>query len=119
MATSSPATCAAGDVIVVPFPYSDRFAQKRRPALVVSNDDLHALGLVWAVMITSAKNASLPYDLAIADLVRAGLTAPSLVRPSKIACLEPARILRVVGSLGAAEISTIRERVQSFVKALV
>ena len=86
MATSSPPTYRAGDVIVVPFPYSDRFAQKRRPALVVSNDSLHALGLVRAVMITSAKNSSQSDDMAIVDLVRAGLSARSVIRPTKIAC---------------------------------
>ena len=62
---------AAGDVVVVPFPYSDRLAQKRRPALVVSGAGLHALGLIWAVMITSARNSSHVSDYPLADLVRA------------------------------------------------
>ena len=43
MATSSRSAYRAGDVIVVPFPYSDRLAQKRRPALVVSGDTLWQL----------------------------------------------------------------------------
>src|SRR5271156_5474957 len=84
MPTSSLAFLRPGDVIVVPFPYSDRLAQKRRPALVVSNEKLHALGLIWAVMITSAKNSSHPSDFALADLARAGLNSPSTARPSKI-----------------------------------
>ena len=104
-------------MIVVPFPYSDRPAQKRRPALVVSNDALHALGQIWAVMITSAKNAPHPNDYAIPDLARAGLSSPSVVRPSKIACLEPARVVRIAGRLGAADVSTIEGRVRSFVQA--
>ncbi|HEY3721123.1 MAG TPA: type II toxin-antitoxin system PemK/MazF family toxin [Roseiarcus sp.] len=49
MATSSPFAYRAGDVIVVPFPYSGRLEQKRRPALVVSAPELHTLGLIWAV----------------------------------------------------------------------
>ena len=116
MATSSPPTYRSGDVIVVPFPYSDRLAQKRRPALVVSNDSLHALGLVWAVMITSAKNSSQSHDMAIVDLVRAGLSASSVIRPTKIACLEPARILRVAGTLSEAETSAARSRVRDFLQ---
>jgi mRNA interferase MazF len=117
MATSSPSAYRAGDVIVVPFPYSDRLAQKRRPALVVSGAELHALGLIWAVMITSAKNAPQPYDLAILDLAGAGLSAASVVRPTKIACLEPARVLRVAGRLAARDVSTIEGCVRSFVRA--
>ena len=117
MATSSAFGYRAGDVIVVPFPYSDRLAQKRRPALVVSVPELHALGLIWAVMITSAKNAPQPYDFAISDLARAGLGAPSVVRPTKIACLEPARVVRVAGRLGAKDVSTIGGSVRAFVPA--
>ena len=34
------------DIVVVPFPYADRLAEKRRPALVISNRKLAAHGLV-------------------------------------------------------------------------
>ena len=44
------------DVAVVPFPYADRLAEKRRPALVISNHKLAAHGLIWVAMITSAEN---------------------------------------------------------------
>ena len=117
MATSSAPPLRAGDVIVVPFPYSDRLAQKRRPALVVSNARLHDLGLIWAVMITSAKNSSHQSDFPIADLARAGLPAPSVVRPSKIACLEPSRILRVAGRLSDPDLGEALERARSFLQA--
>jgi mRNA interferase MazF len=117
MPTSSPASLRPGDVVVVPFPYSDRLAQKRRPALVVSNEELHLLGLIWAVMITSAKNSSHPSDFALVDLTRAGLNSPSIVRPSKIACLEPSRVLRVAGSLSRSETIEITARARSFLGA--
>jgi mRNA interferase MazF len=42
------------DVVIVPFPYSDRLAEKRRPALVISNRRLQSHGIVWLAMITSA-----------------------------------------------------------------
>jgi hypothetical protein len=42
-------------------------------------------GVVWVAMITSADNERSPSDVAIADLGRAGLPAPSVVRPAKIA----------------------------------
>jgi len=42
------------EIVVVPFPYTDRMAEKRRPALVVSNAELAArFGRVWVAMITS------------------------------------------------------------------
>jgi len=88
-------------VVVVPFPYADRLAEKRRPALVVSNQSLAQAGLVWVVMITTAKRGATEQDIAIEDRAAAGLPVPCVVRPAKIACIEPERILRRAGHLAA------------------
>jgi mRNA interferase MazF len=90
------------DVVVVPFPYSDRLAEKRRPALMVSSGELTKLGLVWVVMITSASNRSRDDDVPIADLRLAGLQVASVVRPAKLATIEPNRIVRRAGGLDEA-----------------
>jgi len=47
----------AFDIVVVPFPYADRLAEKRRPALVISSRKLAPFGLIWLAMITSAQRA--------------------------------------------------------------
>lgn len=114
MATSSSAF-APGEVVVVPFPYSDRFAEKRRPALVVSNDRVHGQGYVWLVMITSAKHTSVAHDISISDIKRAGLTAPSVVRPTKITNVEPSRIVRRAGRLTKEQADLVFESVRSFI----
>jgi len=113
--TSDAATYAAGDVVVVPFPYSDRLAEKRRPALVISNALLAAQGFVWLAMITSARQSALPNDAPITDLARAGLPSPCVVRPTKIATVEPSRILRKAGRLGRKETSNVLATVKGFV----
>jgi mRNA interferase MazF len=99
MPTSEAAPYPAGAVVVVQFPFSDRSAEKRRPAVVVSGPAVAQVGFVWIAMITSARNATMPGDLPIADLATAGLDAKSVVRPVKLACIEPGRILRRIGSL--------------------
>ncbi|MBV9393952.1 MAG: type II toxin-antitoxin system PemK/MazF family toxin [Methylobacteriaceae bacterium] len=104
-----------GDIVVVPFPYSDRFAEKRRPALVVSSDRLNRTGFVWLAMITSAKQARLPEDVLIRKLAPSGLSAPSLVRPVKIACAEPSRILRSIGRLDPKETSLVVAKLHAFI----
>jgi mRNA interferase MazF len=111
MATSEP--YRLGDVVVVPFPYSDRASEKRRPALVVSNARLHALGYVWLAMITSAERDPARFDHAIEDLGAAGLSAPSIVRPTKIACVEPRRILRTAGRIAPEVVAAICDDVRS------
>jgi mRNA interferase MazF len=104
------------DVVVVPFPYADRLAEKRRPALVISNRKLAVHGLVWVAMITSADNEPWSSDVTIADLKRAGLPAPSVVRPAKIACIEPARIDRRLGRLDKAAARAVGQKLRAFLE---
>lgn len=115
MPTSEAAGFAPGDVVVVPFPYSDQLAEKRRPALVVSNDAVNAQGLVWLVMITSATHRATAHDIPVRDLDLAGLGAPSLIRPIKIACLEPDRILRKAGRLKDTQVAEVARTIRSFI----
>jgi mRNA interferase MazF len=120
MAGTSPAMTEARerfapfDVVVVPFPYADRLAEKRRPALVISNRKLAVHGLVWVAMITSADNEPWSSDIPVADLKRAGLPAPSVVRPAKIACIEPGRIDRRIGRLDKAAAKTASQKLRGF-----
>ena len=117
MAASDRARFAAFDIVVVPFPYADRLAEKRRPALVISDAKLAPYGLVWVAMITSAENEHWPSDVTIANLDRAGLPAPSVVRPAKIACIEAARVERRAGRLEKATARMVAQRLRGFLGA--
>ena len=102
------------DVVVVPFPYSERLAEKRRPAVVVSSLRLHREGYVWIAMITGAGKVPVVGDVAIEGLRRAGLPGASMVRASKIATVEPSRILRKVGTLGEEERGAVQRAISGF-----
>jgi mRNA interferase MazF len=103
------------DVVVVPFPYADRLAEKRRPALVISSRKLAIHGLVWLAMITSADNEPWSSDIPVTNLARTGLPAPSVVRPAKIACIEPGRIDRRVGRLDKATARAVSQKLRGFI----
>ncbi len=78
-----------GDIIKVPFPYTDRSTRQSRPALVVSSSDLEDThGLLWVLMITSAENRGWLNDVPINNLTDAGLPAASVIRTAKIATIE-------------------------------
>ena len=110
MATSE--APVAFEVVIVPFPYSDRLAEKRRPALVISGAALRPFGLLWVAMITSSDNPRWSCDVPIVDLKRAGLPAPSVVRTAKIACIEPSRVIGRAGRLDKTTARKIASRIR-------
>lgn len=65
-------------------------------------------------MITSAENERWSCDVAIRDATGAGLPAPSVVRPAKIACIEPARVLRRAGALDGETARAVAEQIGGF-----
>lgn len=95
--------CEVWDVIKVPFPYTDRPVRQRRPALVVARHAAAGMPvLLWVLMITSAAHRRWAGDVEVSDLVEAGLPAPSIVRPAKIATIE-AKDAEAAGRLPLAD----------------
>ncbi|HEU4600294.1 MAG TPA: type II toxin-antitoxin system PemK/MazF family toxin [Solirubrobacterales bacterium] len=110
-------TFKPGDLIKVPFPYTDRPVRQRRPAFVLATADLQAdHGMLWVLMVTSADNKRWPSDVVIADHAGAGLPAPSVVRTAKIATIEAehAELLgKAPPSVAEQVLSTVRARIGS------
>jgi mRNA interferase MazF len=99
------------DIVVVPFPYADRLAEKRRPAVVISTSVVsERYKLVWLAMITSAVNPRWDCDVDISDLLPTGLPAPSRIRPVKIATADLARIVRGIGHLGPKDVKALKAK---------
>ena len=91
-------------VVVVPFPFADRDTQRRRPAVVLSNNKEFGApsGHSVLAMVTSAAHAHWPLDVVISDLAAAGLSAPSVIR-MKLFTRDNRLVLKQIGSLGAAD----------------
>ena len=103
------------DVVKIPFSYTDRPVRQRRPALVVAAGELQRRhGLLWLAMITSAAHRGWPGDVAVSDRDAAGLPAPSIVRPAKIATID-ARDAERLGRLPAED----REPVRRYLRELL
>jgi len=94
-----------GDVILIPFPYTDLSAAKTRPAVVVSSDIYHAARseLLLAYVSSQVSQANPTIDYVLADWAAAGLLKPSFVRP-KVAAVEPALVAYHVGTLSARDL---------------
>ena len=98
-----------GDIVVLPFPYTDLSGQKKRPALVVADlkgDDL------WLVQITS-KNVRDSYAIQISgkDLTSGNFHYDSNIRPNKIFTLSKDIILYKVGHLNDEKIDAVENTI--------
>ncbi len=87
-----------GDVVVLPFPFSNLAASKRRPALVIApvqpHDDL------ILCMITSRKTADASaVPVSQTDFASGGLPQASNVRPNRLFTAESSIIVRTAGQL--------------------
>lgn len=99
-----------GDVVTVPFPFTDRRQAKRRPAVVLSSRRLsaHADQYVLA-MVTSAHHEPWPFDVRVIGGPAAGLRAPSVVR-WKLFTLDATLIVRRIGVLAESDSRVLRRR---------
>ena len=88
------------DVVIVPFPFTDRNASLRRPAVVLSDgaDFGQTTGQSLMAMITRAKKSTWPFDLLLSDLDSAGLSLGCSVR-MKFFTLVDKLVIRQVGHL--------------------
>jgi mRNA interferase MazF len=97
------------DVVVVPFPFTDIPASKRRPALVLSaaHSFNTPVGHSAMAMITTAAHSSWALDVAISDLDAAGLKAPSIVR-MKLFTLDHNLVINSIGRLGDVDQDAVK-----------
>jgi mRNA interferase MazF len=100
------------DVVVVPFPFTDKAKQKPRPALVISSRGFNAShGQVILLMITTAGRTKWMSDVPITDLNNAGLTAASVVR-FKCFTLEESIVTRRIGAVSKQDRVAASARLQ-------
>lgn len=103
-----------GDVIAVPYAYSDLLGGKVRPAVIVSSDAYsRARPDVVAAGITTQIASVGPYDHLLADWATAGLRYPSAVR-GRLLTIEQTLIHRAVGRVSDKDWQAIEAKLISF-----
>lgn len=104
-----------GDVVVVPFPFSDLSQSKRRPALVISileGDD------AILCQITS-RNISDNYAVPVndVDFRSGGLKQSSNIRPNRLFTADTNIILYQAGSIKKDKLNQVINKVIEIIKA--
>lgn len=98
-----------GDIVLVPFPFTDQTTTKRRPAVFVSSDAYHRERAdVIILAVSSPVRAALGMGEApIKSWKEAGLLKPSVLKPV-LATIEKGLVLRTLGRLGEEERRALR-----------
>ncbi len=98
-----------GDVVVIPFPFSDLSASKRRPAVILA--DLPGDDFILS-QITS-KNVYDTFSVAVEadDMDGGSLAKTSNIRPNKLFTAEESLILYKVGALKPEKLKTAIDKV--------
>ena len=101
-------TFKAFDVVAVPFPFTDRDATKRRPALVISNDRFNQQHnqLVLAMITTTTDNVW-PSDVSLTNWQAAGLKVVCHFR-LKLFTLDQNLVLKTIGHLSSQDVKSVR-----------
>jgi mRNA interferase MazF len=109
-----------GDVVLVPFPFTDLSTQKQRPALVISSNRFNTSSAdIVLVGITS----QIPKDLAETDYRlssdeqrMAGLPRSSIIKAAKVVTLSQVLIRKMLGRVPARTVDQIVTRLEEIIK---
>ncbi|MFN7115661.1 MAG: type II toxin-antitoxin system PemK/MazF family toxin [Saprospiraceae bacterium] len=98
-----------GDIVLVPFPFTDLSGSKNRPALVLVVNTLD----ITVSFISTQLQWQEPTDLLLKPTINNGLKKDSLVRITKLATLSKALILGRLGSIESNEIQDLDKKLMT------
>jgi mRNA interferase MazF len=89
-----------GDVVLVPFPFTDQTATKKRPAVVVSSDGYNKARPDIILMAITGHLSDYPRigEVVVSDWKKAGLLKTSTIKPI-LTTIEKTLIIRTLGQL--------------------
>ncbi len=103
-----------GDVVLVPFPFTDQTAAKKRPAVVVSSVAYNRNRPDNILMAVTSQMQSPGYfgDVAVAEWQQAGLIKPSLIKPI-FTTIEKGLVLRKLGRLSEKDRTALKKAIKT------
>ena len=101
----------AGEIVVIPFPGAEGSAEKRWPALVIT--DLPGADLILCQITSRAHWDSFAVPLDKGDCERGEIDQPCFIRPQRLLTVEQHVILHSVGKVTAAKYDEVFKKVRT------
>jgi len=98
-----------GDIVVVPFPFSDLSMSKRRPALVLV--DLKGADLILCQITSQSIRDDMAISIDLTDIDNGALNTVSNARPNKLFTADENIILYQIGRLKTDKLSVVISKV--------
>ena len=103
-----------GDIVVIPFPFSDLTGAKKRPALVITN--LKGEDLILCQITSKKVRDEYAITITEEDFEEGGVKQESNVRPNKIFTADRSIILYKAGKLKREKVENIIETIIKIIK---
>jgi mRNA interferase MazF len=94
-----------GDIVVLPFPFSDLSSSKRRPALVLV--DLMGKDVILCQITSKTVRDDMSVVIDIADVENGSLNDVSNVRPNKLFTADESILLYKLGNLSQSKLDEV------------
>jgi len=101
-----------GDIVLIPFPFTDLTRVKNRPALILVESDAD----ITVSFITTQVKWQEDFDVRIEPAKENGLKKPSLIRLSKLATIDKDLVIGRLGRVTATEINTVNENLMKLLR---
>jgi mRNA interferase MazF len=103
-----------GDIVLVPFPFTDQSTAKKRPAVIVSSDAYNQNRPDVVIMAVTSQTRSAVYfgDISVENWNQAGLLKPSLIKPI-LTTIEKGLVIRKLGRLEGKDLSSLQEAIKT------
>jgi len=102
-----------GDVVLVPFPFTDQTTTKKRPGVVVSSSvyNRERPDIVLMAVTSQVRPSLLFGEVVVTEWKGAGLLRPSVIKPI-FATIEKGLLLSNLGQLGEEDRKVLQETLQ-------
>lgn len=101
-----------GDIVLIPFPFTDLIGVKNRPALILTENNFELV----VAFITSQVKWKETFDINLEPSIENGLKRTSLVRLSKLATVDKNLVIGRIGSLNKAELKSVDDNLKLLLK---
>jgi len=107
-----------GDILLVPVPFTDLSTNKRRPVLVISNDDYNNIteDVIVAAITSNLTDKKYAVIITNEDLESGNLKVTSCIRADKIFTISQTIVMNKFGTVKKHVIDAVKSKIRELIE---